>query len=357
MDVTLLAHLHGYGGAEKSIVLLANQLTKRGHNVTLVTVTANNNKYTIDENVSVCFIPDKGRSKAAVLLHRFIALNKFFKTHSCDLAISFWFQIGLFAMIISKFEGFKVIYSERGDPGDIEYSGFTGVIRNLLFPGFDGFVFQTKGARDFFPDKIRNKSCVIHNAIMIDEKIINCPVKKENYIVSMGRLHRQKNFQLLIDAFNLIQSEFIDYKLIIYGDGELRDSLQKRIDTYNLTKRVLLAGNTNEPYKKMQEAKIFVLSSDFEGMPNVLMEAMALGLPVISTDCSPGGAAELIENNVNGVLVPCNNVELLASAIRKVINDPSKAIGYGNSAKEIVKTHSLKTIYDAWDRYIKEIVK
>lgn len=357
MDITLLAHLHGYGGAEKSIVLLANQLTKRGHKVTLVTVTANNNKYEIDENVSIYFIPDEGNNKMAVLLHRFVVLRKYFKKYSCDLAISFWFQIGLFAMIISKFEGFKVIYSERGDPGDIEYSGVTGIIRNLLFPGFNGFVFQTKGARDYFSDRIRNKSCVIHNAVTIDEKLVSSPVKKEKYIVGMGRLHRQKNFQLLIDAFNLIQNEFKDYKLVIYGEGELRGILQEKIDSYNLKERVILAGNTNEPYKKMLESRIFVLSSDFEGMPNVLMEAMALGIPVISTDCSPGGAAELIENNVNGVLVPCNNAELLASAMRRLIKDYSSAIEYGNRAKEIVKTHSLKVIYDTWDEYIKEIIK
>jgi len=357
MDITLLAHLHGYGGAEKSIVLLANQLVKRGHKVTLVTVTVNNNKYKIDENVSIYFVPDEGKNKLAVVCHRFSELRKYFKNHSCDLAISFWFQIGLFAMIISKFEGFKVIYSERGDPGDVEYSGLTGIIRTMLLPGFDGFVFQTKGARDFFSNRIKNKSCVIHNAIMIDENVVDCSIKKEKYIVGMGRLHRQKNFRLLIDAFSLVQKEFADYKLIIYGDGELRNSLQKLIDSYSLTDRIILAGNTNEPYKKMQEAMLFVLSSDFEGMPNVLMEAMALGLPVISTDCSPGGAAELIENNVNGLLVPCNNVELLAAAIRKLISDYSVAIEYGVKAKEIVKTHSLNVIYDRWDEFIKEIIK
>ncbi len=357
MDITLLAHLHGYGGAEKSIVLLANQLSKRGHNVTLVTVTANNCKYSLDENIKVHFIPDIGKGKSSVLAHRFTALKKYFKTHACDLAISFWFQIGLFAMIISKFQGFKVIYSERGDPGDIEYTGVTGIVRDLFFSGFDGFVFQTKGARDYFSEKIKKKSRVIHNAITIDLDNTSTKVEKKNYIIAMGRLHRQKNFQLLIDAFNQVESDIDDYKLIIYGEGELRSDLQEQIDHYGLSERIILAGNTDNPCQKMLEGKMFVLSSDFEGMPNVLMEAMALGMPVVSTDCSPGGAAELIENGVNGLLVPCNNTNLLAAAIRQIINDYPKAIEYGLKAKDILSTHSLKVIYDSWDEYIKEMVK
>ncbi|MGI6094992.1 MAG: glycosyltransferase [Lachnospiraceae bacterium] len=355
MKVILLGHLHGFGGAEKSLILLANQLVLREHKVTLVTLTANNCVYPLDSRVKKVFFPDKGKNKGTKILNRIRSLNSFFQNNECDLVISFWFQIGLISMILSKFYGYKTIYSERGDPADREYSGILGLIRNLTISGFDGFVFQTKGARDFFKKNVREKSVVIHNAISIDDKIfLNVPEKKR-YIVGVGRLHRQKNFALLIRAFYLVHMEYPEYKLIIYGEGAMRESLTKLIAELDLTSNVELYGNTQEPLNKLLEADMFVLSSDFEGMPNALMEAMALGLPCVSTDCTPGGAAELITDHVNGILVERNNEKALAAAMQEYINNPQKANDYGKMASEIKKTHSLDYIYNKWDMYIRKV--
>lgn len=355
MNITLLGHLHGYGGAEKSLILLANQLSQRGHSVTLVTVTANNNVYQLDEGVKCNYIPDIGANKLGVIAHRYLELKRYFAKQHTDLVISFWFQIGIMSMILSKFHGFKIIYSERGDPADIEYDGLNGIIRTLSFPFFDGFVFQTKGARDFFNKKMRQKSCIIHNAINIDEGKIGAVPQKKKYIIGIGRLHRQKNFQLLIKAFAKIQKDYHDYFLVIYGEGEQRDELQTLISQLAMDKKVILFGNTSEIMQKLLEAEIFVLSSDFEGMPNALMEAMALGLPCISTDCTPGGAAELIDNHKNGVLVEKNNVNALAEAMRLLLDNPDVAQQYGNAAKKIRETHSLDKIYDKWNDYLKRL--
>lgn len=355
MKIVLLGHLHGFGGAEKSIVLLANQLAERGHDVTLISMTSDNNVYQMSEKVKYHFMDDKSKNKITTVMKRYMLLDKFFKNTKADVVISFWFQLGVIGMLLSKKYDFKIIYSERGDPTDKEYDGINGLIRKITFPFFDGFVFQTKGARDCFDKKIADKSCVIHNAITIDKAALHIPDKKDKTIVGVGRLHRQKNFPMLIKAFSLIADKYSDYKLIIYGDGELREQLNELIMKLNLQNRVVLYGNTKDIYNKLLNAEIFVLSSDFEGMPNALMEAMALGLPCISTDCSPGGAAELIDNYENGILVKIGDYKDLAAKIDEVLTDEKLKNKLSINGQNILHTHSLAEIYNKWDAYIKDM--
>lgn len=356
MKITLLGHLHGYGGAEKSLVFLANQLVERGHDITLLSFTSDRNVYSLRDEVNYIFIPDKGSNKAAVLLNRFFCLRRELKQIKPDLAISFWFQLAVFGMMISKELGFKIIYSERGDPSDSEYDGLNGMIRRLSFPFMDGFVFQTKGAQAYFGEKIKDKSCVIHNAITVPDSIIEFkPVKKKN-IVSVGRLHRQKNFPLLINAFSEIIKIHPEYKLVIYGEGEQRQELELLVERLGLVNNVALYGNSKDILIKMKEAEFFVLSSDFEGMPNVLMEAMGLGLPCVSTDCTPGGAAELIDNYTNGILVPKGNKAELVKAMLYTIEHFCRAEQMGRNATKILETHSPAKIYDMWETFIGGVV-
>ena len=355
MIVVLLGHLHGFGGAEKSLVLLANELSKRGNQVSLLSFTSNNNIYDLDTSINYCFIPDHGNRKIDVLKNRYLDLAEKTKELNPDIVISFWFQLAVFAVLISKKQGYKVIYSERGDPKDIEYDGINGIIRKVSFPLMDGFVFQTRGAQELFNNRIVRKSCVIHNAITIPEEILLTDIKKEKQIVAIGRFHRQKNFPLMIRAFEKVHSIYPEYKLVVYGDGELRPELEELIEELGLADSVLLYGNTRDVLRKMKQAEVFVLSSDFEGMPNVLMEAMGLGLPCVSTDCSPGGAAELIQNNVNGLIVPVRDIDALSKAIVYMLENPYEAKRMGNKAAEILKTHSPKIIYDKWYSYIEGV--
>ena len=357
MNITLLGHMHGYGGAEKSLVLLANQLLQRGHTVTIISFTSNNCVYNLDNKIQYIYIPDDGKNKIKVVYNRFFCMKKTLKELNSDLVISFWFQLAILALFVSYFLKFKIIYSERGDPSDKEYSGLNGIIRSLLFPMMDGFVFQTNGAKTYFSKKIQNKSIVIHNAIQFTQDIKDLDVCKKKYIISAGRLHPQKNFSLLIDAFSNIADEFPEYILYIYGDGELRDDLQNQINKLNLSNRIILPGNTKDLIYKMIESEIFVLSSKYEGMPNVLMEAMALGLPCVSTDCKPGGARELIEDGINGFIVDIDDVEMLSSKIKYLIENKDVATLIGKRAKRILDVHSYDIIYDSWNNYILQLMK
>ena len=173
-------------------------------------------------------------------------------------------------------------------------------------------------------------------------------------IITVGRLMTQKNHKLLIEAFSKIAKEFPDENLVIYGEGELRDTLETQSKKLGLEGRVKLPGATTNVAEKLSSAKVFVLSSDYEGMPNALMEAMAVGVPVISTDCPCGGPAMLIEEDSQGILVPCQNAEKLANALRLLLESQDLRLMVGESCKERALQFSPDIVFSQWKEYIEE---
>ncbi|PWX16158.1 hypothetical protein CYK66_10205 [Clostridium perfringens] len=173
----------------------------------------------------------------------------------------------------------------------------------------------------------------------------------------MGRLHKQKNQKLLIDAFSRIADEFFDYSLEIYGDGELRPELQRQIQSYNLEKRIFLKGTRKNIHSSIYDASLFILSSDYEGLPNALIEAMALGIPCISTDCKPGGAREIINDNEDGLIVKINDAEALSYAIKYVLENSDFADKLSKNALKNISRFDSKVIYNNWSDYMKKLLE
>lgn len=163
-------------------------------------------------------------------------------------------------------------------------------------------------------------------------------VYKENIleITAMGRLSEQKNFSLLINVAKIVHRDYPDVHFSIYGDGPLREELQKKITNDNLNGIVTLQGRTNNAQKVLNAADVFIMTSNYEGMPNALLEAMAVGLPCISTDC-PTGPAEIIDNGINGILVPVNNEAALTKAIEKYIEMGETIAEIGKAARKTVQ--------------------
>lgn len=357
MKIVFIGFLHGYGGAERSIISVANGLVNLGHEVSLISLKSNNVVYKLDKKVNYIYIPDRESLNFYTKLKRFWDLTKVLKKLKPDLVISFWLQPAVYSAILSKFIGFKTIYSERGDPSDKEYSGKLGLLRNIFFNFMDGFVFQSKSAKEFFSENIQKKGIVIHNAVNLKMQDYIIPKKRRKVIVNVGRLHEQKNQRLLIKAFKKISEEFKDYKLEIFGDGDLKNELLELIKELNLEKKVLLKGTTNNLFNEIKDASLFVLSSNYEGMPNALMEAMALGIPCITTDFSPGGARELIVNKHNGLLVKRNSINELVCAIRYMLHNYEEAQKMGKNAMEISNTHSIENIIKKWENYVLRFYK
>lgn len=211
---------------------------------------------------------------------------------------------------------------------------------SILF--YRGCLVQTETQLQLLPFWIRHKAKILPNPISNElasiNKIYNQTVKT---IVSAGRLVKQKNYPLLIGAFAKVHEKYPHLQLHIYGEGELSLDLQALIDQLGLRSSAVLKGRSNELWQEFSRADIFVLSSEFEGMPNVLLEAMAIGLPCISTDC-PTGPAELIKNGWNGILVPNRDEDKLTQAITYMVENPSAGREMGRRARlGVLEQHNL----------------
>ena len=349
-----VGYLHGAGGAERQIILLSNQMARRGYDVTLCVLCEYKSKYVIDDVVRFIDLTSVEGGGLSIW-KRYKAFRKLVIEDQPDIIVNYNLQSAYFCLAIPKKARGKVVYSERGDPYDSEYSGLLGKIRDLTVPRMDGLVFQSEGARDFFAETVKRKSVVIHNSVNVPQEQFPMPTVREKKIVNVGRLHPQKNQKLLIEAFSKIASTFTEYSLDIYGDGALKDELQKQIDDLGLTERVHLNASRKDVWQCIYTASLFVLTSDYEGMPNALMEAMALGLPCIATDCRPGGARTLIEDGVNGYVVPLGDAETLAEKMNYMLSHKEEAERMAKNARHLQDTHSDKAIFDQWEKILKEL--
>ena len=176
-------------------------------------------------------------------------------------------------------------------------------------------------------------------------------------IVTLGRLSEQKNHKLLISAFARVADKHQEVNLLIYGKGQLADDLSAYINESGLENRVFLMGNTTEAEKVLSEAGYFVLSSDFEGMPNALMEALAVGVPSISTDCPCGGPKTLINAGENGLLVPVNDIEALAEAMDRLLSDEELSSNLSQNAKRLALSYKTDRVFAEWKKYVESVIK
>lgn len=348
MKIVFLSYLHGFGGAEKQNVMLANAMAEKGHDVTLISICADNNCYDLSDKVKYVFLPDR-KTNVFRIITRYQDIKKKLLEIKPDVTINFWFQSAYMTAFMNKSITGKVIYSERGDPGDKEYSGMMGVVRSLTLPRIDGFVFQSRGAQSYFNNSVQSRSVIIPNPVFVNVADYPEVKKRRKAIVTVGRLHPQKNQKLLIDAFSLIANQIPEYTVEIYGDGELKDELQSQINELELSDRVFLKGTSKEIHKLIYDASLFVLSSDYEGLPNTLLEAMALGIPSISTDCRPGGAREIIDDGVDGIITPIGDKEELAGAIVSIINNADKAVTFSDNGIIKMKEFRPQHIYSLWE--------
>lgn len=356
MKLALCAYLHGSGGAERQITMLANAMANRGHEVHFLVLSEFNKKYEISSLVRVHDLTTEEKKAVHPIIGRYKALKRAYTETKPDCTIHYNLQSAYLTVAMQKKVYCKSIYSERTDPYDKSYNGLLGIVRNWCVKRTDGFMFQSEGARDFFDAEVAKRSVVIHNSVSVPVEKYPMPDIRDNRIVSLGRLHEQKNIPLLIDAFAKIANEFPECTLENYGDGQLRDVLQQKINQLGLTNRIKLQPARKDVFSAIRTARLFVLSSDYEGMPNALMEAMALGLPCVATDCRPGGARTLVEDGVNGYVVPRMNVDALADKMRYVLSHPEVANTIAYGGRKIAETHTEKITFDKWEAFVNKVV-
>lgn len=345
------------GGAERVIVNLANSFSEKDYEVVLVTSHYSSNEYPLKSKVKRLTLEKTNLKQSFIKknITRVYRLRKICKQERPDIVVSFMAEANFRAIIATMFLGIKTLISVRNDPNKEYSKKIYRLLAKLLYPFASGLVFQTEEAKKWFSKRIQKKSKVILNHV--DEKFYqtNYTGRRKN-IVTVGRLEPQKNHKLLIEAFAGIANDFPNENLVIYGEGSQKEILMNLVKRHDLEGRVFFMGTSMEIHEKIKDAKIFVLSSDYEGLPNVVMEAMTLGLPVISTNCPIGGPKMLIENNRNGILVSVGNVGELANAMRTLLSDPSFAEYLGKNAKLTSKKFEPNKVFKIWEDYISFII-
>ncbi len=341
------------GGSQRVIANLSNYLIN-DNKVTIVTTSNRESQYNLNEKIKRYYLDDSNKKTSN--FSRIFKLNKIIKNVKPEVIVTFQPEPSFRILLLNIFRKIPTVLSVRNDP-NVEYKGFKRkVLMKMLYPLANGYVFQTKDAAQYFSTKIQEKSTIIPNPI--NEKfIVDNPYigEREKTIVTVGRLEKQKNQKLLIDAFKNIAQKHDDYKLLIYGEGTLRKQLEDYTKSLNLEDRIIFKGQVDNIPEEINKAGLFVLSSEYEGMPNALMEAMALGLPCISTDCPCGGPKTLIQQDENGILVEVNNTMQMAEAINKLIDKNEFAISLGKKACEISKELNPIKINNMWEMYIRKI--
>lgn len=344
-----------FGGAERVMSILANEWYSRGEKVRFfLTGTPAESNYPLRDGIKIVSSFEAAQKARFEQIVHIREIRKECLNWKPDVIISFYNDICALTAIAIRGLNIPLIYSERNDPNKVNQRAVDKFYRKIVEHKADKFVFQTEGAKKCYPDKVQRKSCVILNPMNTSAFPTHDFTNEEKTIVSVGRLEAQKNQMLLIDAFSIIIKQIPDFRLVIYGEGKLRETLEDCIKQKGLQGRVFLPGAKNGIQDYIKNSALFVLSSDYEGIPNALIEAMAIGLPCVSTDCSPGGARELIVDEKNGLLVPCNDAEKLASAMIKMIQDRELAKRCGENAHEIRGRVEASLIADKWLEFIGE---
>lgn len=331
------------GGSERVIAALSEQFIRWEHSVTILMTASDEIAYSLNEGIQVMSLGVRTGGSICKRIGRITALRKYFKMHKNSLVISFGTETNLFSVMAAFGLKQRMILSERNDPNQCTFVR----LRNFIYYFGKAFVFQTEDAAKCFSPRVQRRGCVIPNPVlqMLPEPFTG---DREKTVVAVGRLTAQKNHVLLLRAFSdFVQTE-PEYRLILYGKGELEEELREVAKELGICDNVIFAGFKNPVLEYINRSGMYVLSSDYEGISNSLVEAMAIGLPVISTDCPIGGSRLCIEDGENGLLVPMNDKDKLCEAMLKVASDWEFAEKLSHNATQIRRRFAVEKIARMW---------
>lgn len=344
------------GGAERSTTSLANQMAKLGHRVTILALMGDGSFYPT-EKVDVRFLklPElpqgKSFSRLRAVMNRAVSLRRIVRELQPDILVGMSHIMSAYAAFCTKGTRTVSVGTERANPFVLYAGKAMNLLRKTTSICCDGFVCQTEKAKSFFPKSTQRKAAVIPNAVfnpLVFQTTV--PTEREPVITALGRLDENKGFDVLIRAFAKLHGEFPNYTLRIFGEGASRSALRKLVDALSLTHAVSLPGVDEQAILQIARASVFVLSSRSEGMPNALIEAMAAGVPCVSTRCD-NGPKELILDGVNGLLVAVDDENEMCDAICRILRNKELSESLSAQALTLRKTHGIEAITQQWLNY------
>ena len=350
MKITFFMGSMCRGGAERVISIISNDFCARGWDVEIAVLLKNKVEYDLDERIRIVDLTGKHASYIKNAAHWYQCIRRYLKERKPDRVVSFAGRIN--ALVLTAAQGLRlpIIVSERNDP---MHDGRGPMMRrycDMMYRNAKAIVFQNKHEQSCFSAAHAPRSYIIPNPIRVTAQR-----EKESmdYILTTaGRLNVQKNQKVLVAAMEKIQAAYPQVKCRIYGEGDLRSSLQTQINELGLQEVVTLEGKVSDIHERLAQCDLFVMTSDFEGLSNALIEGMMVGLPCISTDYP--GANELIQHEENGLLVPCDNADALAETVIKLLGDQAKMEKLAQNAKESARQYHADIVLEQWRKVIEE---
>ena len=356
MHLTLIISSLDSGGSERALSELANYWASQHHQISLITLDSPNSQpfYPLDPKINLVQINQFsvefsiiGRLKN--IFNRIFCLRKTIKRLNPDVIVSFVDVMNITVIIATIGLNIPVIVSERTHPGYHRLPILYKKLRQFFYPKATIVITQTQSAASYF--KNLNNIFIIPNTVLKPTLVKqNIVVASPKQIVSVGRLCFSKGFDTLINAFYKLSINYSDLTLTIYGEGAERVNLENLIASLNLQNKVQLPGAIKNIQEALIQADLFIFPSHYEGFPNALCEAMAIGLPVIASNCS--GNIDIVKDNVNGRLFPVGDVEALSKIMQELIDDLEQRKKLSLNARKISEEFSEERIYEMWEQAI-----
>ena len=350
------------GGAERVFVNLAEYFRNEGYRVTMVTQYrySDEEEYVLPSQIKRVLSDlnsgELSNSRIVNFCRRIIKLHRIWKEEKPDMVLSCIGKNNFMAVVTTMFTGTKAIVSVVGEARE-EYPGkLMHLLANLLFPHAAGIVLQTERSKYFFNHKIQRKAVILPNSLNPAFIKPRYEGEREKRIVAVGRMDANKNHEMMIRAFAALKDKYPEYTLTIYGDGELHRYLEELAGRLGVSKRVLLPGVIPDVAAQIERAALFLLTSYSEGVSNALIEALASGLPVISTDVPSGGTVELVTDGENGLIIPVGDRHALEEAMDKLLGDPAYAEHLGREAAKIQLKLAPERVNRLWEEYFERIM-
>ncbi len=367
MKITLVISSLGSGGAERVLVSMAKGFVNRGHSVSVVTLSEKNDDfYELPAECSRLALGVLGQSTGLFEalknnIERINVLRKAVEFSSPDVVISFLRITNITTILALLGRKYPLIVTEHNDLKVFSYGMLWETLGSLTYPLCSCVVSVSQGVDSGFTSLPKSKRAVIYNPILVEDngQVEELPGEvnlQKNLLVSMGRLTKQKRFDLLLQAFAKIAPQYPDWQMLILGRGELRKQLSQMRDDLGLSGQVIFTGALSNPFAVLKQAKLFVMASENEGFPMAHGEALACGLPVVCTDC-PSGPSEMVRQGIDGLLVPNRDVTALATAMAGLMSDEPQRQKLSTKAPEVLERFGLDAIVTEWEVLINKLLE
>lgn len=329
------------GGTERVISLLSDEYVRKGFDVAVMQFAGYEHAYPLNEKVEDFSVAPKSNGNPFVMIRRLIAMRRYFRKNPDSYIFAFCVMGAVFSVMTTWGMKRPIMVAERNSPDSCNVKA----LRNWAYRRVGRITFQTEDGIAYFPKEIAGKAVVIPNPVDAD---MPQPYtgSRSLRIVTAGRLHKQKNHALLLEAFADFVKKFPDYELHIYGEGELEGRLKEQAARLQIASRVVWHGFCPDVREKIKDAAMFVLSSDYEGISNSMLEALSMGIPTISTDCPIGGARIYITPEESGLLVPVGDRAAMTRAMCRIASDGELAKRLSAGAVRIREKYSVAKIAD-----------